>query len=109
MYESHKIILQTIKRAIQSQCFIDAYCPATVTAESQSATPDGLGLYSYGPGLAGKLLPIVPCWQAIGRQTVHFNAKNKTRPACQYCDVMLTKQHYCSLYDNFMMNFITAD
>lgn len=67
MYGGHKIISHTIKRAIQSQCFIDAYCPATVTAESQGTNADGLGLYDYGPGLAGKLLPIVPCQQDAQR------------------------------------------
>lgn len=55
MYEGHKVILHTIKRAIQSQCFIDAYCPATVTCESRGAGTDGLGLYSYNPGLAGEI------------------------------------------------------
>lgn len=55
MYGSHKIIPHTIKRAIQSQCFIDAYCPATVTAESQGTDTDAVGLYGYGPGLAGKI------------------------------------------------------
>lgn len=82
MYGGHKAIPHTIKRAIQSQCFIDAYCPATVTAESQGANCDGLGLYGYGPGLAGKLLPILQCWQDVRRQTVHLNARNKTRRAC---------------------------
>lgn len=51
MYGSHKIILHTIKRAIWSQCFIDAYCPATVTTESQGTNTNGIGLYGYNPGL----------------------------------------------------------
>lgn len=46
MYWSHKIIAHTIKRAIQSQYFIDADCPATVTAQSQGSRTDGLRLYS---------------------------------------------------------------
>lgn len=91
MYGGHKIIPHTIKGGNTSQCFIDAYCPATVTTESQGASIDGLGLYSYGSGLAGKLLPIVPCWQDIWRQTVHFNARNKTGDACQCCTVVLSK------------------
>lgn len=82
MYRSHKIIPHTIKRAIQSQCFIDPYCPATVTAESQGTDSRGVGLYGYGPGLAEKLLPIVPCWQDAWMKTISFNASNKTRHAC---------------------------
>lgn len=63
MYGSHKIIPHTIKRAIPSQCFIDAYCPATVATESQGTNTGGVGIYGYNPGLARKLLPIVLCWQ----------------------------------------------
>lgn len=107
MHGGHKIIPHTIKRAMQSQCFIDAYCPATVTAQSLGASIDGLGLYGYGPGLADKLLPIVACWQDIRRQTVDFNGRVKTGPACQCCSVVLSKRHHYSFDDNnFMM---TAD
>lgn len=110
MHGGHKIIPHTIKRAMQSQCFIDAYCPATVTAQSQGASIDGLGLHGYGPRLADKLLPIVACWQDIRRQTVDFNARVKTGPACQCCSVVPSKRHHCSFDDNnFMMNLMTAD
>lgn len=44
MYDSHKITLHVIKRAAQSHCFIDAYCPAMVTAQLCAAISDGLGL-----------------------------------------------------------------
>lgn len=43
MYGSHKIILLPLNKAIQSQCFIDAYCPATVTTDSQGVNTNGLG------------------------------------------------------------------
>lgn len=65
MYEGHKVILHTIKRAIQSQCFIDAYCPATVTCESRGAGTDGLVFTVTTLDLLGKLLPIVSRWQKI--------------------------------------------
>ena len=112
MYGGHKIILHTIKRAIQSQFFIDAYCPATVTAESQGAGIHGLGLYSSGPGLAGKLLPIAASWQETRWQTVHFNGRSKNSSECQCSTVVFSKTTSLQrVYGNFdndsaMMNLM---
>lgn len=65
MYGGRKIVPHTIKRAIWSQCFIDAYCLASVTAASQGTSTEGTGLNGYDPELARKLLPMVPCWQRL--------------------------------------------
>ena len=78
MYGAHKIILHTIKRATQGQCFIDAHCPAAVTAGVPGAAIDGLGLYSYGPGPAVKLPPIASRWQDLWRQTARFHSGCET-------------------------------
>lgn len=60
MYGGHKIILHTIKRAMQSQCFN----PCILSCYSNHGAPfDGLKLYDYGPELGWKLLPIVVCWR----------------------------------------------